>query len=150
MVQRYDILKRDMVKSDDGNMVLYPDYADLEQRFNALSAKFTVMVEENATLRKRLEPIEEWWDRNCSEYIRKKHQKWDASMYEAIDKAMELIDPLYCPKCGACGEEGCCSPDRCIELPCLYGEHYLKSYKELEAENVILRKRREEMEQKEG
>lgn len=45
---------------------------------------------DNATLRKRLEPIEEWWDRNCSEYIRKKHQKWDASMYEAIEKAMEL------------------------------------------------------------
>lgn len=57
MVQRYDILKRDMVKSDDGNMVLYPDYAALEQRFDALSSKFTALVEENATLRKQLDDI---------------------------------------------------------------------------------------------
>ena len=37
--------------------VQYDNYADLEQRFNALSAKFTVMVEENALLRKRLTDI---------------------------------------------------------------------------------------------
>lgn len=57
MVQRYDILKRDMVKSDDGNMVLYSDYTALEQRFNTLSTKFAVLVEENATLRKQLEDV---------------------------------------------------------------------------------------------
>lgn len=92
MVHRYSVSLYDeeIYQDDDGTFVYYFDYADLEQRFNALSAKFTVMVEENATLRKRLEPIKEWWERNCSEYIRKKHKKWDASMYEAIEKAMEL------------------------------------------------------------
>jgi hypothetical protein len=63
--------------------------ASYQDVLNAVEREMKLRAD-NATLRKRLEPIEEWWDRNCSEYIRKKHQKWDASMYEAIEKAMEL------------------------------------------------------------
>ena len=39
--------------------------------------------------------------------------------------------PIYCPTCGSCGEEGCCSPDGCEMVPCLYGDKYVKSYEEL-------------------
>lgn len=53
---------------------------------------------------------------------------------------------VWCPKCGACGIDGCCPSDMCKDLPCLYGEGYLKTYydleqqvKELEAENIKLR-----------
>lgn len=118
MVQRYDCEVNAIgeychghVEREDGYYVLYSDYLVLEQERDELREmvkkfsdeldhnlkdceylheKMDNLEAENATLRKRLEPIEEWWDRNCSEYIRKKHQKWDASMYEAIEKAMEL------------------------------------------------------------
>ena len=71
MVQRYDILKRDMVKSDDGNMVLYPDYADLEQRFDALSSKFAALVEEQTAIeqdRDELKKATEYWEDQASSY----------------------------------------------------------------------------------
>ena len=64
------------------------------QRINNENIELTVRLfearKDNALLRKRLEPIEDWWERNCSEYIRKKHEKWDASMYEVIERCMEL------------------------------------------------------------
>ncbi len=47
----------------------------------------------------------------------------------------ESWDDLYCSLCGACGEEGCCSPDRCS---CLYREHYDKTYNILLKENELL------------
>lgn len=62
---------------------------------------------------------------------------------QLIDEIEDILNPFYCPKCGACGHEGCCSPDRCEELPCLYGEGYLKTYKELEEENTELRNKLE-------
>jgi len=43
---------------------------------------------------------------------------------------------IYCTKCGACGIEGCCPPDKC---KCLYGEEYKATYKELLDENEQLR-----------
>lgn len=36
------------------------------------------------------------------------------------------VDDIYCSNCGACGESGCCSPDKC-----LYVDHYNKEYREL-------------------
>ena len=50
-------------------------------------------------------------------------------------EALEEIMEYYCSICGACGEEGCCSPDKC---KCMYGEHYTLSYKELLEENERL------------
>lgn len=55
------------------------------------------------------------------------------------EKIKEQDEEVYCPTCGACGEEGCCPPDRCEHLRCFYGEHYAKTYRELEAENGALR-----------
>lgn len=55
-----------------------------------LVMQISALEAENAALRKRLEPIEEWWERNCSEYIRNKHAKWDASMYEVIEQCMQM------------------------------------------------------------
>jgi len=51
---------------------------------------------------------------------------------QAVAKTEELMLDVYCAACGACGEEGCCSPDRCI---CFYGEHYDKAYKDLADEH---------------
>ena len=39
--------------------------------------------------------------------------------------------PIYCPTCHSCGEDGCCPPETCDAFVCLYGEGYVKSYKEL-------------------
>lgn len=36
---------------------------------------------------------------------------------------------IYCDKCGACGEEGCCSPDKCEELK--YCKGYQQCYESL-------------------
>lgn len=41
-------------------------------------------------------------------------------MREEIDR---LRNPNYCPACGACGEEGCCSGAKC-----LYGDYYNNEY----------------------
>jgi len=48
-----------------------------------------------------------------------------------MPNAKQEIDD-YCPSCGACGEEGCCSPDRCN---CQYREHYDETYATLLKEN---------------
>jgi hypothetical protein len=40
----------------------------------------------------------------------------------------ELKHPTYCPTCGACGEEGCCSASKCNHGFCLYGESYAKDH----------------------
>jgi len=50
-------------------------------------------------------------------------------------QALEEHMGFYCSACGACGEEGCCNPDKC---KCMYGEHYKLSYKELLEENEKL------------
>lgn len=39
-------------------------------------------------------------------------------------------DPVYCPICGSCGEAGCCSPTRCVELKCMYGGRCVNDYHE--------------------
>lgn len=60
--------------------------AALEQRFNALSAKFTVMVEENATLRKRLERFEIF-----AQFILEECDDWKMA-HDAAKKCMALKD----------------------------------------------------------
>lgn len=56
--------------------------------------------------------------------------------YHTKERAIELSEEfgldIYCPACGACGEDGCCSPDRCR---CFYLEHYNNCYKDLLEEN---------------
>ena len=57
-----------------------------------------------------------------------------------LEKATEISEELgldlYCPVCGACGIDGCCSPDRCR---CLHREQYNEDYKTLLEENERLR-----------
>jgi len=62
----------------------------------------------------------------------------EEGMSDEIDRLRAEDKSLYCPTCGACGEAGCCPPDQCKHLKCYYGEHYIKTYRELEAENDLL------------
>lgn len=32
-------------------------------------------------------------------------------------------NPIYCEDCGACGETGCCSPNRCLYVDTYQGEY---------------------------
>lgn len=97
MVQRYCVDCEHLTEADEKVILAYPvyiyvsniDYAALEREKEELAKKVKELEAENAALRKRLEPIEEWWDRS-NEYIRNQHKHWDASMYEAIEKCMEL------------------------------------------------------------
>ena len=41
-------------------------------------------------------------------------------------------DDILCPKCGSCGEEGCCPPDNCKTVQGYYCEGSLRSYRSLE------------------
>ena len=56
---------------------------------------------------------------------------------QALALTEEMGLDMYCTTCGACGEEGCCLPDKCV---CLYREHYDKTYKSLLDENELLYK----------
>lgn len=59
---------------------------------------------------------------------------------EAGDKAIEILkktvvelyypfESPYCPACGACGEDPCCSGAACKKLECHYGETYNRDYR---------------------
>ena len=54
------------------------------------------------------------------------------SVYQHLLDAMllceEMTDPIYCQKCGSCGETGCCKP------VCMYGNKHQRDYSELEEE----------------
>ena len=70
--------------------------------------------------------------------------KWESDHYwlkDAIAKAIKAerdkTESSYCSVCGACGEDGCCSPDCCK-----YIKHYDNSYQELLNENERLRAER--------
>jgi hypothetical protein len=47
---------------------------------------------------------------------------------EIIEALRFELDSPYCPDCGACGEDPCCSGAMCKKNKCLYGEHYAKEY----------------------
>lgn len=49
---------------------------------------------------------------------------------DLMDTNVEDLDSSYCQQCGACGESGCCSPNKC-----LYLNDYKKDYRELEMEH---------------
>jgi hypothetical protein len=54
----------------------------------------------------------------------------DAEIIEALRCEIDdLKNPIYCPTCGACGEEGCCPPSMCEHMPCVYGDRYKEDYK---------------------
>ena len=77
----------------------YSVYIAIEQRVQELEANILDLTNQRTKLlqnlelaNKRLEPIEEWWERS-NEYIRNKHAQWDSSMYEAIEQCMALKGP---------------------------------------------------------
>lgn len=59
-------------------------------------------------------------------------------LQEDVRSAEEGNTPLYCPHCSSCGEEGCCSPDNCAAVKCLYESSNLRSYRQAQMENSIL------------
>lgn len=59
------------------------------------------------------------------------------SLQKEIQEMEEGNVPMYCPTCTSCGESGCCSPDSCIAVKCLYEGTNKKSYEEAQAENSI-------------
>jgi hypothetical protein len=65
-------------------------------------------------------------------------------LQEMLQEAEEGNVPIYCPECESCGEEGCCSPNNCVAVRCLYKNSNLKSYWECRDENEILWKFLEE------
>jgi len=50
------------------------------------------------------------------------YQDGEISVLKDIIKRLEkkirelnlTLNPIYCPMCGSCGEEGCCGKDRCL------------------------------------
>ena len=60
------------------------------------------------------------------------------SLREEVKQAEEGNTPMYCPSCSSCGEEGCCSPDNCQAVKCLYEKRNLHSYHQAQMENSIL------------
>ena len=67
------------------------------------------------------------------------HKLVTPTVNEIFETIESYLNPVYCPTCGSCGETGCCSPDRCKEVICQYGETNLKDYKDLLDENEQLR-----------
>ena len=61
-------------------------------------------------------------------YPNNEHLKLYYSKEKAIELSEELGLDMYCTACGACGIDGCCSPDRCT---CLYRDVYSDDYKTL-------------------
>jgi hypothetical protein len=45
-----------------------------------------------------------------------------------------LKNPVYCEKCGSCGEEFCCSPGKCKTVQGLYCEGNVKSWEDMNLE----------------
>jgi hypothetical protein len=44
------------------------------------------------------------------------------------EQALDMFLGYYCPACGACGIEQCCSPDRC---KCMFKEEYTIAYDDM-------------------
>lgn len=59
-------------------------------------------------------------------------------LQERLKEAEEGNVPMYCPTCTSCGEAGCCSPDACEAVKCLYESSNLRSYYQAQMENNIL------------
>lgn len=47
------------------------------------------------------------------------------------DMLEDDIESPYCEKCGSCGEEGCCTPAKCEEVKCKYGENCVEDYERM-------------------
>lgn len=56
----------------------------------------------------------------------------NVEIVQGLREELEMLrNPVYCPECEACGEEGCCSGAICkknTNNKCLYGETYAKDY----------------------
>lgn len=49
------------------------------------------------------------------------------------ESVQEQIDSEnhYCETCGSCGEDGCCTPAKCEEVKCKYGESCVEDYERM-------------------
>lgn len=56
----------------------------------------------------------------------------NTEMVEALRQEVDMLrNPVYCPECEACGENGCCSGAMCkknANNKCLYGDSYALDY----------------------
>lgn len=59
-------------------------------------------------------------------------------------KNERLSQTIYCPKCGSCGETGCCDADKCVIVGCIYGKENVKAYRDLLDEIDEMRHERDE------
>lgn len=63
---------------------------------------------------------------------------------DELEQMLETADPVYCPTCGHCGEEGCCGlMTKCKDAKpnhCFYGHPRKQSHREqeIEAQNKVL------------
>lgn len=58
---------------------------------------------------------------------------WGEKKCECSCSTDEFYNP-YCDDCGSCGEEGCCPPDMCKTVKCMYPDNNLKAYKSMSAD----------------
>jgi len=88
--------------------------------------------------KKMLEPVMEYFDH--FEYNSENQE--NLKEFELYMTLHEILDPVYCPVCGSCGEDLCCDPTVCKavqdEYEGLYCEGNLKSYGEILQENYQL------------
>ena len=79
-------------------------------------------------LEKRLEEAEKGWEAQKKLY-ENRCDKYH--VLEAENAAMrEVVEQeVYCPTCGSCGVDECCSPTKCERVRCLYGEDCVESYR---------------------
>lgn len=54
----------------------------------------------------------------------------------SVDVEEELKNPIYCERCGSCGEAGCCDPDNCETVRLFRASERLKA--ELREKEVVL------------
>lgn len=86
-----------------------------------------VKVEE---LTRKLDSCDKDRIKKLTDYLESIRDKFGEVLYEEIP---DLIDqernPIYCEKCGSCGEDGCCCPTRCKTVQGLYCNENVKSWK---------------------
>lgn len=81
--------------------------------------------------------------------IKKLYENTDQESQELAQDLEMTLDPVYCPRCGSCGEDLCCDPTKCESVQAKYGglycEHNIKQYDEILEKNFQLEKENKEL-----